>query len=203
MAFLSVKAKPELARDPLWIAMPKKIYLATAAAPDTKYGRRVKHKHIKRVNKILKKIKKYLTKLGFEFVDDINASKLRINIFLTYKDPRINRGVSMTDVRTHTSTIFININTTSTWPIAKQLTRILILHEIGHSLGLVVTKTESAERASIALAETASLNHCRHLTCAMTHTRLGSWFRLGWAFLFGGGQQTFCKYCEKYLKKRL
>ena len=200
MAFLSVKAKPELASSPLWENMPHKLYIASVITPDTKYGRRVRSKHVGRVNKILKKIKKYLKGLGFEIVTNGMDSDLKINIFLTYKDPRINRGVSMTDNRSHTSTIFININTTSKWPISNQLTHILLLHEIGHSLGLVVTKTESAERAG---PTAILLNHCRHLTCAMTHTRLAGWLRLGWAFLFKGGQQTFCKHCVKYLKKRL
>jgi len=199
MGLFSVKAKPKLARSHSWENQPEKIFFSRPEKDSFSKG--IKEKHFKQINKAIRKAKSYLEKLGYIMVNHDGAADVKIQIYCAWKDPLINVGMAMVHPTEKEASITINMDRVQQWFIGGKVRYGTILHEIGHVLGLVVTETESAERAGV---EKNVLNHCRHLWCIMTHRRLASYFRISLAIAFrAGGKTKFCKYCEKYLKSRI
>jgi len=198
MGLLSVKARPELAREPLWEYTPRTLCIPMART-HPEFNEQLTDKHMAMLEEVIADVCEYLSSLGCLFFRDPEGVDLEIRIYAHWIDPTINHGVARTNTEQRLAEIELNIGKIQYGFLTKGFLRGLVLHEIGHALGLVVTPSESAEKAG---SSDRSLNHCRHLTCAMTHTRLAGWFRLFLAWLVSR-QQTFCSSCKNFLVRRL
>lgn len=181
----AAKAKPELARPPVWTTPPRTLFFAVLGnAPEKDRAMAVKATAY---------TIEYLTKIGFTLVDE-NAD-LSIWISLEENPSNVNLGHATVIPEARACTIVLNnskIKQFSDW--ATQLAmNTVALHETGHCLGLVFNETESAQRG-----EGEYLNHCRHPTCVMSKwgvtdpaSQIGGWLLNGL-----DGKPEFCGGCR-------